>query len=110
MIVQLDLTKKKETLEKEISSSREASLKSGFGYLDNMYPCDETFQAFINSYLLSFSLNLRDSKEVVKIRKMDNTYTYMSYKELLDFAKQLFEYTDQVWTQSFEAKDTLRTR
>jgi hypothetical protein len=108
MIVQLDLTKKREILEKEISISREASLKSGFVYLEELYPCDETFQAIINSYLLSFSLNLRDTK--VRIRKIDNTYTYMSCKELLDFAKALFEYTDQVWTQSFEDKDTLRTK
>jgi hypothetical protein len=107
MIVNLDLSKKKEKLKKEITKNRDEIFEGGFVYLGEEYPCDPVFQEAVKTYLMSYSLGILAHVQQVRIRRMDNTFWYPNFSELVPFAGALMVHVESIWTDYWNKKDSL---
>lgn len=109
MIVELDLTKKKNKLKEEATRQRDTELEAGFIFsVDGLaYPCDPVLQEVVKTYLLAYAVGKIAKQSPVRIRRMDNSFWYPSFTELLPFAGELMAHGEQIWTDYWSKKDKL---
>jgi hypothetical protein len=106
-MIKIDTSKRREKIKTEIVKYRDDALEAGFEYLGEMYPCDPVFQEAIKTYFMEYSLGLLNPEDTVKIRKIDNTFWYPNYSELLPFAGSLALHVKGIWDNYWLAKDAL---
>ena len=107
MKVSIDTTSRRVKVVADIVRDRDIALESGFAYLGEMFPCDPVFQDAVKTYLIEYSLGLLDPSATVKIRKIDNTFWYPNYAELLPFAGSLTSHIKGILDKYWLAKDSL---
>lgn len=107
MRVALDTTEKRNALVSEITAFRDARLAGWFLYNGIAYPCDQTFQEAIKTYLVAYREGIIPANQTSKIRTEANTFQYLTQAELLLLAESLMAHVQGIWDEYWAAKDAI---
>lgn len=93
----------------DLDAAREAALWAGFTcQVDGVdYPCDPVMQTTLLGYLSVYREGLKAPEDTTKVRRMDNTFSYLNQAQLVALAAAMLLHVQGIWDAYWSAKDAL---
>lgn len=91
-----------------IESARDAALLAGVSWNNKSWHVDKTFQDHLTGLVASFAAGILPANATVPIRTRGNTVEQLTYTELKQLAGVVLVRVQQIWAESWAAKDALQ--
>jgi hypothetical protein len=90
-----------------IESTRDAALLAGVSWNNKDWHIDQTFQDHLTGLVAAFAAGILPANATVPIRTRANTVENLTYTELKQLAGVVLQRVQQIWADSWAAKDAL---